>query len=180
MLTVLVAATLLSPQMRNGLPGAHDVPVYSRRERTAAAQGLLHLAKPPSLRVFAALTPNHPYAGSGAHLSFWKTSFVLGTKAGGEAGVNFWNIRDQGHINVGFAASWRTLLDCRLIAAGPVTYKVYDGAASVPREQGEKALANGHFLLAVPAGTAISVELWPTPVDAPMGFLGCDLAALLI
>jgi hypothetical protein len=131
----------------------------------------------------ASLTPNAPYGNGGAHLSFWKPSFVLGTPAGGEAGVNFWNIHNQGHINVGFTAPRMkpTLVDCRLLSTRPITYKVYSGGAAAPGAAGESALDHGHFLLMV-AGTGdggpISVELWPTPDTTAMGFLGCELSTI--
>jgi hypothetical protein len=180
MMLAALAAALLTPQMRDGIDGARYVPRYSLQQRAAVAQTLMSLPVPPRLHLFATLTPNHPYAAGGAHLSFWKTSFVLGTRSGGEAGVNFWDIHNEGHINVGFRASKTTILDCRLIAAGPVTVKVYAGAANQPREQSEKSLENGHLLLVVPAAADISVELWPAPIDAKMGFLGCDLARPII
>jgi hypothetical protein len=132
------------------------------------------------LDVPESLTPNAPYSRSGAHLSFWKPSFVLGTRAGGEAGINFWGIHDQGHVNVGFTARQGEpyLLDCRLLATKPVAYKVYAGQDSAPRTEGEIPLKANHFLLALPATQGdelISVELWPEPMIATMGFLGCEI-----
>lgn len=174
----LLAAMVLSPQMQGGLPSARFVPPYTAHERTVAIQALLRVSRAPHLRRFAAVTPNRPYSGS-AHISFWKTSFVLATASGGEAGVNFWNIHNEGHINVGFAAARTTILDCRLVASGSVTYKIFAGTDSEPREQAERTLDNGHLLLAVAPAADISVELWPAPLEAPMGFLGCDLIEVI-
>jgi hypothetical protein len=144
---------------------------------------VLGLASPPVLGATVTLTPDAPYAWSGAHLSFWKPSFVLGTPAGGEGGVNFWGIHNEGHVNVGFTASGGTryLLDCRLLTAGKVTYKIYDGAAEQLRDSSQAGVADGHLFLIVGAsraGGAVSVELWPTPVTEPLGFLGCDVSAV--
>jgi len=71
----------LTPQMRDGIAGAHDIPAYSGEQRTQVVGKLLHLTKQPNLRT-TSLTPNAPFAGNGAHLSFWKNSFVIGTPAG--------------------------------------------------------------------------------------------------
>jgi len=166
----------LTPQMRDGIADAHDVPAYSAEQRIEVIGKLLHLAKQPKLQT-TSLTPNAPIAANGAHLSFWKTSFVIGTTAGGEAGVNFWGIHTGGHINAGFTASGvAEVLDCRLL--GRVMQKLYVGAESEPREQAEAALDDGHLLVALPPialGTPLSVELWPVPADATMGFLGCEI-----
>ncbi|HWA91052.1 MAG TPA: hypothetical protein VG889_13520 [Rhizomicrobium sp.] len=170
----MLAAVLLSAQMRGGIAAARFVPPYSQHARAAAVRTLLHLSAAPTLKTIASLSPNRPHS-HGAHLSFWKTSFVLGTASGGEAGVNFWNIHDEGHINVGFRARRTTILDCRLIASGPVTYKVYAGPDGAPRAQSDETLKDGHLVISVRAMGDVSVELWPKPVDATMGFLGCDL-----
>ncbi|HEX5323779.1 MAG TPA: hypothetical protein VFW40_08335 [Capsulimonadaceae bacterium] len=108
---------------------------------------------------------------------------MIGTPSGGEAGVNFWGIYNQGHVNVGFTPSSAksVVLDCRLLSTGDITYKVYEGMASEPVSQGAMALYDGHLLLIVPVarrGESISVELWPTTVESPMGFLGCEISTL--
>jgi endo-1,4-beta-xylanase len=174
----------ISQQMRDGIVNARPVPVYSVAERANAAQKVLRLAAAPVLGSPISLTPNAPYGRDGAHLSFWKPSFVLGTSGGGEAGVNFWGIHNEGHVNVGFtptdAASY--LLDCRLLSAGIITYKIYAGVSESPRGQGETALNDNHFILLMPVtspGELMSVELWPTPVTETMGLLGCELSAVL-
>jgi hypothetical protein len=173
---VLAAIAQLTPQMRDGIAGARYIPAYGDDQRTLTVQKLLRLAKLPKLGT-ASLTPNAPLAADGAHLSFWKTSFVLGTPAGGEAGVNFWGIHTGGHINVGFTASGRAaVLDCRVL--GRVVHKLYIDADSEPREQAETPLDDGHLLLVLPPvalGTPVSVELWPVPADAAMGLLGCEI-----
>jgi hypothetical protein len=169
----------LTPQMTAGIPGAVYVRPDSTVERAIAAQTAMNLAARPLLGTATSLTPDAPYARDGAHLSVWKPSFVLGTPAGGEIGINFWGIHNQGHVNVGFTSrsGGTYLLDCRLIASGSVTYKVYAGSGSDPLAQGEQPLAGGHLFVAVPAraGVPVSVELWPTPGDAPFGFLGCEI-----
>lgn len=180
LLTPPSAAGEISPQMAGGIPHARPVPVYSAAARALAAQQALGLAAPPVLGTATPLTPNAPYAPGGAHLSFWKPAFVLGTAGGGEAGVNFWGIHNEGHINVGFTATGATaLLDCRLLSVGPITWKIYDGPRENLRAQGKLTLRDNHFLLIVPSstpGNPVSVELWPTPVTEPMGLLGCDLS----
>jgi hypothetical protein len=172
----LAAISQLTAQMRDGIADARYIPAYSGEQRLHAVRKMLDLAKEPRLRTIS-LTPNAPFAADGAHLSFWKTSFVLGTPEGGEAGVNFWGIRTGGHINVGFTASGAAaLLDCRVL--GRAVHKLYVGAESQPREQSGPALADGHLLLVLPVvarGTPVSVELWPEPADATMGLLGCEI-----
>jgi acetyl esterase/lipase len=172
----------LSPQMRTGIASARPVPVYSASERANAVQTLLKQATPPVLGAPVSLTPNMASAQNGAHLSFWKPSFVLGTPGGGEAGINFWGVHNEGHVNVGFTANAAKshVLDCRLLSAGAITYKVYAGASS-PRDSGVTTLNDNHFMLIVPAsspGASISVELWPTPTAETLGFLGCDLSTI--
>ena len=174
----------VSKTMRDGIPSAGYVPEYSVAEREHAAQKALSLGALPLLGPPVTLTPNAPFGSGGAHLSIWKPSFVLGTPGGGEVGVNFWGIHNEGHVNVGFTPTSTTgyLLDCRMLSAGPITYKVYDGVAESFRTQGQARLADGHLLLMVPTGqvgTAVSVELWPTPVTEPMGLLGCDVSMVL-
>jgi hypothetical protein len=129
------------------------------------------------------VTPNAPFAEDGTHLDFWKTSFVLGTAHGGEAGVNFWGMRNGGHINVGFKAGTAKsyALDCRLLSAGAVNYKFFAGQSAEPSQNGGTALADNHLLLIVPtpeSGAAVLVELWPTTDMLPMGLLGCDLSPI--
>lgn len=171
----------ISSQMRNGIATARPVSIYSIAEREIAAQKALDLAAPPALGASVSLTPNAPYGRDDAHLSFWKASFVLGTSNGGEAGVNFWGIHNEGHVNVGFTSAAATpyLLDCRLLSAGNITYKIYGGENESLRGHGQAALIDNHFMLLVPVsepGDVISVELWPTPVAETLGFLGCDLS----
>jgi hypothetical protein len=172
----LAAIAQLTPQMRDGVPDARYIQAYTGERRMQIVRKLLHLAKQPKLRTVS-LTPNAPFAANGAHLSFWKTSFVLGTPAGGEAGVNFWGIHTGGHINIGFTAGGTAeVLDCRVL--GHALHKLYVGADSEPREQAETPPDDGHLLLVLPAvarGTPLSVELWPVPTDAPMGLLGCEI-----
>ncbi len=169
-------AAQLTPQMRDGIAGVQYVPAYSSEQRTQIVGKLLRLAKQPNIQT-TSLTPNAPFAGNGAHLSFWKTSFVLGTPSGGEAGLNFWGIHTSGHVNAGFTSSGTAeVLDCRLL--GRVMHKLYVGAESEPREQTETPLDNGHLLVVLPTiahGTPVSVELWPVPEDATVGFLGCEI-----
>jgi hypothetical protein len=178
-----VTGAQISPQMRAGIANAGPVAVYSVAERAKAAQQVLGLTALPTLGTPVSLTPNAPYGRGGAHLSFWKPSFVLGTSGGGEAGVNFWGIHTEGHVNVGFLSTGASsyLLDCRLLSAGHITYKVFTGEGESPREHGEAALRDNHFILLLPAARPdgpVSVELWPTPVTEPMGLLGCDLSAV--
>jgi len=171
-------------QLRSVFPNAPFAPPYSPTERAAAFQSLLHTAVPAKLGAPVSVNPNAPFAPNGTHLDFWKTSFVLGTVSGGEAGVNFWGIHNGGHINIGFQA--RTAksyaLDCRLLSAGAIKYKVFDGPVADPISQGAFLLTNNHLLLVVPTpetGAAVLVELWPTTDSAPMGFLGCELSAIV-
>jgi hypothetical protein len=167
--------------MRDGIANAKFIPVYSPAERAAQVRKVLNLPSLPALGAPLSLTPNAPYGPDGEHLSFWKTSFVLGTPDGGEAGVNFWGIHNEGHINFGFTARPATsyVLDCRLLSAGRITYKIFSGTGPEPGEQKSAPLKEGHLLVAIPASDGpVSVELWPTPVTEPMGFLGCELSAL--
>jgi hypothetical protein len=74
------------------------------------------------------------------------------------------------------ASGTAEVLDCRLL--GRVMRKLYISAESEPREQAETPLDDGHLLVVLPAfarGTPVSVELWPVPADATMGFLGCEI-----
>jgi endo-1,4-beta-xylanase len=173
----------ISTQMREGIPNAMYIPPYSPGERASAAQRILRSASPPALGQAVTLTPNDPYAIDGSRLSIWKPSFVLGTANGGEVGVNFWGIHNEGHVNIGFrpASGTSTLLDCRLLSAGRIGYRIYDGQGESPSTSGERALDHGHFLLVVPApgaGGPVSVELWPASIRATTGFLGCTLSPI--
>ena len=137
----------------------------------------------PSLGPATSLTPNAPFAADGAHLSFWKPAFVLGTASGGEAGFNFWGIYVEGHVNVGLVtkSARRVMLDCRLLSSAKISYKIFIGSGAGPRESAARNLDGGHLLLALPAlrpATAVSVEFWPAPAHATLGFLGCDLSTL--
>ena len=188
LLYACVALALIAPaapaqQLAKAFPNAGPVPVYSAQQRAAAFQQMLHLASPPMLGAAVSVTPNAPHAADGTHLDFWKPSYLLGTASGGEAGVNFFGLHNDGHINIGFTAGTAKsyALDCRLLSAGPITYKVYAGASDKPNPQEERALTANHLLVVVPASTAgqtILVELWPTPTTAVMGFLGCDLSPI--
>jgi hypothetical protein len=161
-------------EVQTGIEAAKFVPAYSVEQRAAAMQIALHLSSPPILGAPVSLTPNAPYTPDGSHLSFWKPSFVIGTQSGGEAGINFWGKFQEGHMNVGFINTKPVLLDCRMLSAGLITYKVYEGGAL--GAQGEVPLRDGHFLLVIPAAAApASVELWPTPGTQPVGIFGCDL-----
>ncbi|GEM_PF-2992595 len=176
------AAHALDPalvEMRHGMADARFVEIYSPAQRAEALQRALHLASPPELGVSVALTPNAPFARDGSHLSFWKPSFVIGTEAGGEAGINFWGLRQEGHMNVGVAPAGPVALDCRLLSAGRIAYKIYAGDAL--RTQADAALQDGHFLLMLSPsrpGEPISVELWPSPGTEPLGIFGCDVSAV--
>ena len=176
----LVALASLTSQMQGAFPQAHYVPRYSESDRAPAAKNALGLSTPPTLGPPTSLTPNAPFADDGAHLSFWKTSFVLGTADGGEAGANFWNIRVGGHINVGYVAKKGepVLFDCRLYSAEGVSVKLYAGRIA---QEADKDLRDGHLFFLAPAfaaGTEVSLEIWPRPADAEMGFLGCDIEAV--
>ena len=186
--TVVVVAFLFLTvesrgQLRSAFPEAGDVPNYSPTERATAFQRLMKMDRSPKLGAPVTVNPNAPFAADGTHLDFWKTSFVLGTVRGGEAGVNFWGMHNGGHINVGFQASAARsyALDCRMLSAGAIKYKVFTGSGAEPDPQGESLLVNNHLLLVVHSpekGATVLVELWPTTDSAPMGFLGCDLSAI--
>jgi hypothetical protein len=178
-----VSSALAGPlvEIPSGVPGAKFIAAYSAEQREEAVQAAMGLAARPVLGAPVSLTPNAPYAPDGSHLSFWKPSFVIGTASGGEAGINFWGKYQDGHMNVALAASNSVLLDCRMLSAGTVAYKVYAGNGGTPREQGDRSLHNGHLLLIVPApkaGEPLSVELWPTPVTQPVGIFGCDISRI--
>ncbi len=173
----------LSPFMKAGIANAVFVDRYTPEARAAAAQSVLHLAAPPKLGVAISLTPNKPYADEGAALNVWKPSFVLGTEAGGEIGINFWGLHNDGHINLGFTprSTSARLLDCRLLSAGAITYKVYENAAATPAVEAQASLVDHHLLLTVPAAAVdkpVLVELWPTPATEVVGFFGCDLSEI--
>jgi acetyl esterase/lipase len=170
----------LSEPMRGGFPGTQPIAAYSHEQLSAAAQTRLALPSPPTLLRLATLTPNVPFAAGGAHLSFWKPSFILGNADGGEAGVNFWNLYNAGHINVGFVASGSaaTLMDCRLLSNGDIRYRIYAGDSAAAASHGQMPLADGHLLLPIAASMPhgeVSVELWPAAPHARVGFFGCDL-----
>jgi hypothetical protein len=185
--SIVVLTAFAAPataQLHSAFPDADPVPAYSPAERASAFQGLLKSSAPPTLGTAVAVTPNTPYSSDGTHLDFWKTSFVLGTPHGGEAGVGFWGMQNGGHINIGFkTGTLKTYaLDCRLLSAGAIHYKVFMGTSATPNPQGESVLAHNHLLLIVPtpeAGQTMLVELWPTRDAAPMGFLGCDLSSIV-
>jgi hypothetical protein len=176
---LLLAAAPALVEMQHGLADARFVPEYSVAERAQAMEAAFGTAWPFS--VTASLTPNAPYSAGGSHLSFWKPSFVIGTENGGEAGINYWGKFQEGHVNVAFTPVSSTVaLDCRMISAGRIGYKLYAGDAQQPEAQGDVALHDGHMLLLLPkltTGVPVSVELWPTPGTEPVGFFGCDIAA---
>jgi hypothetical protein len=179
----LLAAAVPLVEMQHGLADARFVPEYAIAQRASAAQASMHLATSPMLGAPVSLTPNAPYAPDGSHLSFWKPSFVIGTANGGEAGINYWGKYQDGHMNVGFTprAAQSVLLDCRMLSAGRIAYKIYTGSADTPSAQGEMPLRDGHFLLAVPniaAGMPVSVELWPAPATQTVGIFGCDISRI--
>ena len=179
----LPAMAEVSAAMRTGIPDAAYVERYSPNDRAAAAQAVLHLSAPPHLGASVLLAPDQPYAPDGSALNIWKPSFVLGTRDGGEAGVNFWGVHDEGHINVAFTpADTKTrLIDCRFLSEGPITYKVYSGGGDKPSVEQPVALVAHHLLIAVPveqANRPILVEFWPTPTTQVVGFFGCDLASM--
>jgi len=166
-------------EMQHGMADARFVDTYSPAQRAEALQRALLLASPPKLGASVALTPNAPFARDGSHLSFWKPSFVIGTEAGGEAGINFWGLHQDGHMNVGLAPAGPVALDCRMLSAGRIAYKIYAGDAL--RTQADAALHDGHFLLMLSPsrpGESISVELWPSPGTEPLGIFGCDVSAV--
>ncbi|MES1158441.1 MAG: hypothetical protein ABUL42_00955 [Terricaulis silvestris] len=180
-LAMPASAQQLSRFMSDGIPGASYVARYSPSERAVAARAALGLPAMPRLHLETTLSPNAPYASNGARMHAWKPSFDIGTEAGGEIGVNFWNLHTEGHVNVGFTPhdTKPRLLDCRFVGATPITYKIYRGVGENADGQGQVALAGGHFFLMVPSTTAnelISVELWPTPVEGSYGLLGCDIS----
>jgi acetyl esterase/lipase len=173
-------AASISEQMRRGIPGAQPIALYSDAQLAAAAQAMLQQSSAPTLAKSAALTPDLPFAAGGAHLSFWKPSFIVGSAHGGEAGINFWNLYLGGHVNVGFVASGSaaTLLDCRVLSTAKIGYRIYAGDSATLASRGQLALANGHLLLLLPGRVPdgeVSVELWPSPPHARVGFFGCDL-----
>ena len=165
-------------EMQHGMADARFVNNYSPAQRAEALQRALLLTSPPKLGASVALTPNAPFARDGSYLSFWKPSFVIGTEAGGEAGINFWGLHQEGHMNVGLTPAGPVALDCRMLSAGRIAYKIYAGDAL--RTQADAALHDGHFLLMLSPsrpGEPISVELWPSPGTEPLGIFGCDVSA---
>lgn len=174
----------ISSAMRSEIPDATFVARYTPAERALAMQAQWHLARSPRLGPAISLSPNHPYADTDqAALNIWKPSFVLGTRDGGEAGINFWGLHNEGHINLAFTPhTTRTrVLDCRFLSAGKITYKIYKAGADKSAVEGQVELSDHHFLLAVPveaANTPILVEMWPTPTPQVVGFFGCDLSEM--
>ncbi len=181
---VQAAHAQLSPFMKAGITDAVFVDRYTPEARAAAAaRSVLHLAVPPKLGTAISLTPDQPYAAEGVALNAWKPSFVLGTEAGGEIGLNFWGLHNGGHINLGFTPHSMNarLLDCRLLSAGAITYKVYENASAMPVAEAQASLVDHHLLLSVPVAavdTPVLVELWPTPPTEVVGFFGCDLSEI--
>jgi len=180
---VQAAHAQLSPFMKAGVADAVFVDRYTPETRAAAAQSVLHLAAPLKLGAAISLTPDNPYADEGVALNVWKPSFVLGTEAGGEIGINFWGLHSDGHINVSFTphSPHARLLDCRLLSAGAITYKVYENGAGTPAVEAQAVLVDHHLLLTVPAAAVdkpVLVELWPTPATEVVGFFGCDLSEI--
>lgn len=177
---VAAPAAPLSEQMRAGFPGAAPVADYSPAQIAQLLQKLLALEALPSVGEPKAVSPNAPYAAGGMHLSFWKPAFLLGTTGSGEAGVNFWDLYNEGHVNIGFTRQTDVamLLDCRLYSSGNIAFKIYAGDEGALSAQGELKVTNGHVLLLLPARARTepaSVELWPNPAHALLGFFGCEL-----
>ena len=174
----------VSSAMRSEIPDAVFVARYTPQARALAVQTAWHLAKPPRLGAPASLTPNHLYADTDqAALNIWKPAFVLGTQDGGEVGINFWGLHNEGHINLAFTphTSQTRALDCRFLSAGAITYKIYREGADTPMAEGQVELADHHLLLAVPieaANMPVLVEMWPTPTTQVVGFFGCDLSEM--
>jgi acetyl esterase/lipase len=174
------AAPVLSEQMRAAFPGAVPATTFGAPEITQILRKLLPGTATPTVGDAQVVSPNEPHAPGGVHLSFWKPAFLLGTPGSGEAGFNFWNLYNEGHVNVGFTrrADAPLLLDCRMYSSGNVAFKVYAGDAGALTAHGELAPADGHAMLLLPAsshGGPVSVELWPNPAHALMGFFGCAL-----
>lgn len=166
-------------EIQTGIPAARFVHEYSMAERARTAKRILGLSSPLSLGPSISLTPDAAFAQNGSHLSFWNPSFVIATKSGGEAGINFWERYEQGHMNVGLPAqaNQHVLLDCRIISDGDIAYKIYrDGAT--PNRAGRASLVNRHLLLDVAAG-ATSIEIWPARERQIVGILGCSLNTIL-
>lgn len=178
--SVPVSAAPLSEQMRAAFPGAAPVADYNPAQITKLLQKLLAPEIAPAVGEPTTVSPNAPSAANGTHLSFWKPAFLLGTAGGGEAGFNFWNLYNEGHVNIGFTRQRDVsmLLDCQLYSSGNVAFKVYAGDEGALSAQGELKLTNGHVLLLLPARDRkepVSVELWPNPAHSLLGFFGCTL-----
>jgi hypothetical protein len=176
-----VAAPSVSNAMRSDIPDAQYVSRYTPAERIQAARQVLHLSATYKIGPSVSLTPNQLYTDA-ARLDMWHPAFVIGTADGGEAGVNFWGQHNQGHINVGFRSTNYDvhLLDCRMVSAEPVHYKLFTNK-DTPDKEGDVPLVDGHLLLLIPAvaeGQSGLVELWPQSETAVMGFFGCDLSRL--
>lgn len=172
------AAPALSEPMRSAFPGAVPIAPFDARQIAKILQETLPDLSTPAVGMPQLVSPNAPQSADGMRLSFWKPAFLLGTSTGGEAGINFWNLYNEGHVNVGFRreAGVPLLLDCRMYSSGNVAYKVYSGEKGALTGHGELDIRNGHALLPLPAqgrAESVSVELWPNPSHALLGFFGC-------
>jgi hypothetical protein len=177
-------ATSAPAQLSSVFKDAKPVLVYSPAERAAAFQDLMHLPSQPRLGTPVSVTPNAPYALDGTRLYFWKPSFLIGTPSAGEAGVNFWGLYNDGHVNISFTAGSAKsyALDCRILSNGPITHKFFGDSREASISQGDTNLGKNHLLLVVPTstvGASMLVEMWPSPTTAVVGFLGCDLSPIL-
>jgi len=166
-------------EIPSDMPGASYVPQLSDAQRLDVLRHLVKSASRAERPV--SLTPNAPYAPDGSHLSFWKPSFVIGTAGGGEAGINYWGKFQEGHMNIALPAgrTAQTFLDCRVLTAGRLEFKVYGGDKGELQDRGEITLQDNHAFLLLPAAAQpASVELWPAPQTQPLGILGCELSAV--
>ncbi len=167
-------AATLSSYMHDGIPGAAYIPRYSDAERQQVSG--------QKLSATITLTPDSPYAADGTHFEVWKPSFVVGTADGGEIGVNFWNIHNEGHIDISLppAESGDRLADCRVVTTGRIRYAIYIAKGDRPAIEEELTPYDGHVLIHIPtiADATDLVELWPSPEDAPTGYLGCDISVV--
>ncbi len=174
------ATPALSDPMRAAFPQEAPIAAFNAPEIATILQKLLAPDTAPTVGDPQVVSPNTPQSAADAHLSFWKPAFLLGTPGGGEAGFNFWNLYNEGHVNVGFTpqADVSVLLDCTLYSSGNVAYKIYSGDTGALTAQGTLKIAKGHALLLLPARMRtepVSVELWPNPAHALLGFFGCAL-----
>lgn len=192
-------ALLLWP---NGAPGSEGKTADERVRLTDQGEHIVSSVHRPSITPYVPAAAQATGAAvivipGGGHRELWMdhegyrvahwlsdhgiAAFV--TPNGGEAGFNFCGIHNEGHVNVGFTAAPATsyLLDCRMLSAGVITYKIYHGVGETLRRQAEVPLADNHVMVMVAAtkeGGLTPVELWPTPVTEPTGFLGCDLSVV--